>query len=201
MNSTDLSEGMFRNMFGGEYALDAHKSGTNPDAFKHIIGSSATDTRKESIVQLLRTARDTEQYELIEAVHDLLRTEYACLPGIDPTTKEGALAMKQIMDSRSPATKEEDVRPVTLQLIKDATGFRGGVLWLKFVQSQAFIKDGTEISSPLQFVTAMAGQFNLGTATGEEQILHQLCAQKLAKVLEQQKFEKGVTQAQRAETW
>ena len=33
-------------MFGDEYALDAHKSGTNPDAFKHIIGSSATDTRK-----------------------------------------------------------------------------------------------------------------------------------------------------------
>ena len=109
--------------------------------------------------------------------------------------------MKQIMDSRSPATKEEDVRPVTLQLIKDATGFRGGVLWLKFVQSQAFIKHGTEISSSLQFIAAMAGQFNPDTATEEEQVLHQLCAQKLARVLEQQKFEKATTQAERAESW
>ena len=172
-----MSEGSFRSMFGDEYALDAYKSGTAPDAFKHIIGSSVTDSRKQSIVQLHRTARETEQFDLIEAIQDLLRTEYACLPGIDPTTKEGALAMKQIMDSRSPATKEEDVRPVTLQLIKDATGFRGGVLWLKFVQSQAFIKHGTEISSSLQFITAMAGQFNPDTATEEEQVLHQLCAQ------------------------
>ena len=80
-------------MFGDEYALDAYKSGTNPDAFKHIIGSSATDSRKQSVAQLHRTARETEQYELIEAIQDLFRTEYACLPGIDPTTKEGALAM------------------------------------------------------------------------------------------------------------
>ena len=71
MKSTELSEGTFRSMFGDEYALDAYKSGTNPDAFKHIIGSSVTDSRKQSIVQLHRTARETEQYELIEAIQDL----------------------------------------------------------------------------------------------------------------------------------
>ena len=66
MKSTDLSEGSFRSMFGDEYALDAYKSGTTPDAFKHIIGSSVTDSRKQSIVQLHRTARETEQFDLIE---------------------------------------------------------------------------------------------------------------------------------------
>ena len=87
MKSTDLSEGSFRSMFGDEYALDAYKSGTAPDAFKHIIGSSVTDSRKQSIVQLHCTARETEQYELIGAIQDLLRTEYACVAARDREAK------------------------------------------------------------------------------------------------------------------
>ena len=97
-----------------EAALDTNSHQTNPDTYQKLLGINQSSVKTQSLIQLWNVARTTKQFVLIDAIHDLRRTEISCLPGTDPTTKEGGALMKQIMDSRSPARREDDVKPVTI---------------------------------------------------------------------------------------